>query len=184
MVHIKLSATFVLAAAAIAPVVAQPIVEHVPGHHSDHTEHGHDAFGVSRLANVGLGLHNEHHPNHASSAIDSSPDSSRGNDGPSRREYVNSLGIRDQEAGSGGRKKTEQYDSSAQKPPERGEPENRRSSGRPKHQPDPKPLKRREYIAIQDLLKRSLEELEFEARDFADFDDLNARDFEDEFYLD
>jgi hypothetical protein len=43
---------------------------------------------------------------------------------------------------------------------------------------------RREYIDIQDLVERSLDELEFEARDFADFDDLRARYFEDEFYLD
>jgi uncharacterized protein with von Willebrand factor type A (vWA) domain len=44
-------------------------------------------------------------------------------------------------------------------------------------------VKARDYADFEDMFERSLEDLEFEAREFEDFD-LDARDFVDELYLD
>jgi len=49
--------------------------------------------------------------------------------------------------------------------------------------PPPSPqVEAREYTELRDLFERAI--LEFEAREFADSDELDARDFVDEFYLD
>jgi hypothetical protein len=262
MVHIKHSATFVLAAAAIAPVVAQPIQQGLSRsnavYHQHHTKHvPHELSGASGVSNA-----EHHHTNHGAHAIVSPPDSSLGDVqpdvAPSPREYVDSLHIREttspagSTAGEGPSSHSPgQGELQNASPPQAaseiqpGKPplkdaENPVRLEEPKHDPtsprarassryrspnhggklqkrrrrlgrrlrrkpvynvhvDPptqtppsptspsplsSPVARREYIDLQDLFERSMDELEFQARDFADFDDLHARYFEDEFYLD
>jgi len=232
MVHIKLSATFVLAAAVIAPVVAQPVRQDVSGSaNAVHLEPHHGSHELSRSSHVSssenVGHHHIQHGLHAPGGSSAnSPDSSPGDVppeyvAPSRRESVDSLGIRDipgpttsenpptplvpGEADSQDSEHPKQLELKPRRQRSQRRQRRQRSHGRYRtptglrgrlsRQPAPSPLmdepspttstpSRREYIDIQDLVERSLDELEFEARDFADFDDLRARYFEDEFYLD
>jgi len=200
MAQIKLSIAFVLAAAAIAPVVAQPARE-----------------GNEFPSNVGhlphLHRHHHHHRHHQRVAA---PEQSSDNiPAPSRREYADEFEVRgildDSELEIDAREfddlferqDSEGAESSAnasplpnlkrfgRRPfkglpprlghglrPFRGLPSRRPGSGigpaLPRHRPVRRRIGPREYAESDELFER----------DFEDFEEFDARDFDDELYLD